>query len=115
MKEAASPAAVLAEPLVDARAVAAVLNIDVSSVYRLAGKSDGIPVVEIGRAKRFRPEDVRAFVAARTKSPEMAVEARNLLDSMSRPAVEVPRFRARGERMSGVAARGVSPAPRGGR
>jgi len=106
----------LGEPLLCAKAVAAHLDCDVSTVYRLAGRAGGLPVVEVApRVRRFRPEDVRAFVAARTKSPQMASEARNLLGSMNKPPVDLPRIRARRERTSGVAARGKLPAPRGGR
>jgi hypothetical protein len=117
MTAPASPAAVpvLAEPLVDAQTVAIALGIDKSSVYRLAGKAGGIPVVEVGpRVRRFRPEDVRAFVAARTKRPETAVEARNLLDSMTRLPVELPRLPGRAERPSRVAPGGPSRAAAGG-
>ena len=110
-----SAPAILAEPLVDASAVAAALGIDVSSVYRLAGKADGLPVVEIApRVRRFRPEDVRAFVAARTRRPETAVEARNLLDSLSRTPVDLPRLPGRAERPSRVAAGGPFRAAAGG-
>jgi excisionase family DNA binding protein len=57
-----SSAAPLGEPLLDAAAVAAFLGVDRSTVYRLAGAVHGLPVVAIGRTKRFRPADVRAFV-----------------------------------------------------
>lgn len=55
------------EPLVSAEAVALVLGIDRSTVYRMAGKSDGLVCVEIGPGRlRFRPADVRAYVERRT-------------------------------------------------
>lgn len=50
----------LGEGLVTADVVADYLAVDVSCVYRMAGKS--LPVVLIGRAKRFRVKDVLAFV-----------------------------------------------------
>ena len=55
----------LGEGLVTADVVAAYLAVDVSCVYRMAGKS--LPVVRIGRAKRFRVADVAAFVEAATR------------------------------------------------
>lgn len=59
----------LGEPLMAAEDVAAFLAVDRATVYRLAGAPDGLPVVEIApRVRRFRPEDVRAFVARRTHS-----------------------------------------------
>lgn len=58
----------LAEPLVDAGVVAAALGVNRATVYRLAGARGGLPVVEIApRVRRFRPEDVRAFLAARDR------------------------------------------------
>ena len=58
----------LGEPLMAAEDVAAFLAVDRATVYRLAGAPDGLPVVEIApRVRRFRPEDVRAFIARRTR------------------------------------------------
>ena len=54
------------EGLVTAEVVAAHLAVDVSTVYRLAS-SGALPVVAIGQAKRFRVEDVRAFVERQTR------------------------------------------------
>ncbi len=56
----------LGEGLVTAEVVAAHLCVDVSTVYRLAS-SGALPVIVIGRAKRFRVEDVRAFVERQTR------------------------------------------------
>ena len=56
----------LGEGLVTADVVAAHLSIDVSTIYKLA-KSGVLPVVVIGRAKRFRAQDVAAFVEAATR------------------------------------------------
>jgi hypothetical protein len=53
------------EGLVTADVVAAFFAVDVSCVYRMAGKS--LPVVLIGRAKRFRVRDVLAFVEQATR------------------------------------------------
>lgn len=63
--------ALLGEPLVDAATVAAHLGVDVSTVYRLATSGD-LPVVVIGRAKRFRVSDVRAFVEQATRGGAQA-------------------------------------------
>ncbi len=105
----------LGEQLLDARAVAAALGVNVSTIYRLAGAAGGLPVVEIApRVRRFRPEDVRAFIAARTKSPEMAVDARQLLASMAAAPVDLPPLPPRTERPSRPARGGTSRAPGGG-
>lgn len=56
----------LGEGLVTAEVVAAHLCVDVSTIYRLA-TSGALPVVVIGRAKRFRVADVRAFVEGQTR------------------------------------------------
>lgn len=110
-----APKLVLAEPLVDARSVAAALGVDVSTIYRLAGAPNGLPVVEIApRVRRFRPEDVRAFLAARTKSPTMAVEARQLLASIASSPVELPPLPRATERPSRPARGGLSRCAGGG-
>jgi helix-turn-helix protein len=106
----------LGEPLLDAAAVAAFLGVDRATVYRLAGAPGGLVVIEIApRVRRFRPEDVRAFLASRTKSPAMAVEARQLLDSLASQPVELPRLPCRTERPSRPARGGTSRAAAGGR
>jgi excisionase family DNA binding protein len=56
----------LGEGLVTAEVVAAHLAVDVSTIYRLAA-SGALPVVVIGRAKRFRVADVRAFIELQTR------------------------------------------------
>jgi excisionase family DNA binding protein len=56
----------LGEPLLTARQLAAHLSTHLSTVYRLAGRPDGIPVVTVGKAIRFRPADVRAFLERHT-------------------------------------------------
>ena len=62
------PDAPLGERLVHAHEVARYLGVNVSSVYRLAGAPGGLPVVVLGdRVRRFRPEDVRAYVERRTR------------------------------------------------
>lgn len=60
----------LGEGLVTADVVAAYFGVDVSCVYRMAGKS--LPVVRIGRAKRFRVKDVLAFVENATRGGQAA-------------------------------------------
>ena len=60
----------LGEPLLTADQVAEYLQVSRSAVYRLAGTPSGIPVIRVGNARRFRPEDVRAYVErSRRKSP----------------------------------------------
>ena len=61
----------LGEGFVTADVVAACLSIDVSTIYKLA-KSGALPVVVIGRAKRFRVTDVRAFVENATRGGRSA-------------------------------------------
>lgn len=61
----------LGEGLVTADVVAAHLSIDVSTIYKLA-RSGALPVVVIGRAKRFRVKDVVAFVENATCSGRSA-------------------------------------------
>jgi excisionase family DNA binding protein len=61
----------LGEGLVTADVVAAHLSIDVSTIYKLA-KSGVLPVVVIGRAKRFRVKDVLAFVGAATRGGQQS-------------------------------------------
>ena len=58
--DAAGP---LGEPLLTAGQVAEYLQVDRATVYRLAAAPEGIPVVQVSdRTRRFRPEDVRAYV-----------------------------------------------------
>lgn len=56
----------LGEGLVTADVVAEYLSVDVSTIYKLA-KSGALPVVVVGRAKRFRVKDVVAFIDAATR------------------------------------------------
>ena len=58
-------AAGLGEPLLTARHVAAFLGVTRHTVFRLAGKPNGIPCIKVGGALRFRPADVRAYVERR--------------------------------------------------
>ncbi|MCC6450504.1 MAG: helix-turn-helix domain-containing protein [Candidatus Aureabacteria bacterium] len=68
----AAPASPLGEPLVDAATVAAFLGIHVASVYRLAGRSNGLPVVQVSAGvRRFRPADVRAYIERQTRTPQV--------------------------------------------
>jgi excisionase family DNA binding protein len=59
------------EGLVAAGVVAAYLSLDVSTVYKLA-TSGALPVVVIGRARRFRVKDVLAFVESATRGGRSA-------------------------------------------
>lgn len=61
----------LGDGLVTADVVAAYLSIDVSTIYKLA-RSGVLPVVVIGRAKRFRVRDVAAFVENATRGGRSA-------------------------------------------
>jgi excisionase family DNA binding protein len=61
----------LGEGLVTADVVAAHLSIDVSTIYKLA-RSGVLPVVVIGRAKRFRVKDVAVFVENATRGGQSA-------------------------------------------
>jgi hypothetical protein len=56
----------LGEGLVTADVVAAHFAVDVSTIYKFA-RSGALPVVVIGRAKRFRVSDVLAFIDAATR------------------------------------------------
>jgi excisionase family DNA binding protein len=83
VSEAASPlgrTSPLGEPLVTADDVAAYLGVDRATVYRLAGRPGGIAVVEVApRVRRFRPEDVRAYLASRTIAPVARPRSRRSL------------------------------------
>jgi excisionase family DNA binding protein len=71
-REPSSAAHLLGEPLVGAQDVAAYLGIHVASVYRLAGRSNGISVVQVGSGtRRFRPSDIRAYVERQTRTPQV--------------------------------------------
>ncbi len=82
------PPTPLGEPLLDAAAVAAHFGVDATTVYRLAARAE-LPAIEIApRVLRFRPEDVRAFLAARTRETGPGSRARRLLARGRRPAQE---------------------------
>jgi excisionase family DNA binding protein len=58
------------EPLVDVDGAARILGLKVSRIYSLAESRDPhtrLPAVRIGRLLRFRPEDLRDYVAARAE------------------------------------------------
>ncbi len=59
----------LGTALVTADDVAQFLQVDRATVYRLAGRE--IPVVEIGRTRRFRVSDVHAFLERRTHGAQV--------------------------------------------
>jgi excisionase family DNA binding protein len=73
----------LGEPLVSAEAVAKFLGVDRSTVYRMAGKPDGIACVEVGERVRFRPSDVRAYLERNTVRQAAATRAKKLLRSVT--------------------------------
>ena len=78
----------LGDGLVTADVVAAHLSIDVSTIYKLA-RSGVLPVVVIGRAKRFRVKDVRAFIDAATRGGQRSApvdRVQQLLRGASRGA-----------------------------
>lgn len=67
-----TPPSPLGEPLVTAADVAAYIGVHVSSIYRMASRADGIPVIEISPGvRRFRPEDVREYVDRRSRTPQV--------------------------------------------
>lgn len=92
----ASSVSPLGEGLVTAEEVAAYLALDVSSIYRLAGRA--LPVVVIGRVKRFRVADVHAFVARQTRGTSDGQQAHD-----ARPVDPV-------QRLLGGASRRARPA-----
>ncbi|MDP3971705.1 MAG: helix-turn-helix domain-containing protein [Candidatus Nanopelagicales bacterium] len=53
------------EPLLSVTAVAAVLDLPLSTVYGLA-RTGEIPCVKIGRAVRFSPAAIRSWLAERS-------------------------------------------------
>lgn len=59
----------LGDALVTAEDVAEFLQVDRSTVFRLAGRE--LPVVQIGRARRFRIAEVFAFVERQTRTPQV--------------------------------------------
>ena len=69
----------LGEPLVDAAVVALFLGCDRTTVYRLAATT-ALPSVAIApRVLRFRPADVRAFVAERMRQASPRPRVKQLL------------------------------------
>lgn len=51
--------------------VAAYMGVSPSTVRRWAGERR-LPVVKVGTLNRFRPEDIRAWVASRAEGPKEA-------------------------------------------
>ena len=80
---AAAPVAPFGEPLVDAATVAAYLSVDPATVYRLADRGDLLGISIATRVVRFRPEDVRAFLARRTRTAAPAGRVNRLLGGSS--------------------------------
>ncbi len=76
----------LGEPLLTADQVAEYLGVDRATVYRIAGRDGGLPVVEISeRVKRFRAAEVREFVERRTRaSQDRCTRAERLLNRGAR-------------------------------
>ena len=71
----------LGEPLVDAGAVAAYLSVDPATVYRLVERG-ALPAIRIApRVMRFRPEDVRSYLAQNTRKAAPAGRVKRLLGS----------------------------------
>ena len=65
------PTTPLGEPLLTADQVAVYLQVDRATVYRLSAAPGGLPVVDLSpRVRRFRPQDVRAFLEHRTRAPK---------------------------------------------
>jgi excisionase family DNA binding protein len=55
------------EALLSVRQVATVLGVHRATIYKLA-ESGALPCVRVGESIRFRPEDLKAFTAAPTRS-----------------------------------------------
>jgi excisionase family DNA binding protein len=73
----------LGEPLVDAGAVAAYLSVDPATVYRLVERG-ALPAIRIApRVMRFRPEDVRSYLAQNTRKAAPAGRVKRLLGGAS--------------------------------
>lgn len=69
----------LGEPLVDAATVAAYLAVDAATVYRLVERG-ALPAIRIApRVLRFRPEDVRSYLAQNTRRAAPAGRVNRLL------------------------------------
>lgn len=54
------------ERLLTAQEVAGRLGVSIHTVYRLAGRAEGLPACKIGRLTRFRPADVEKWLAAQS-------------------------------------------------
>lgn len=73
----------LGEPLVDAGVVAAYLSVDPATVYRLVERG-ALPAIRIApRVMRFRPEDVRSYLAQNTRKAAPAGRVKRLLGGSS--------------------------------
>jgi excisionase family DNA binding protein len=68
---------------VDAGAVAAYLSVDPATVYRLVERG-ALPAIRIApRVMRFRPEDVRSYLAQNTRKAAPAGRVKRLLGGAS--------------------------------
>jgi len=73
------PVAPFGEPLVDVHVVAAYFACDPATVYRLARRA-ALPAIEVApRVLRFRPTDVRAFLAERERKAAPRGRVKRLL------------------------------------
>ena len=63
------------EPLWDEKQCAAYRACAVSSLQKERGRGDGCPYVKQGRLVRYRPEDVRQWIAARVVQSTSQVAA----------------------------------------
>jgi excisionase family DNA binding protein len=80
---AAPSVAPFGEPLVDAATVASYLSCDPATIYRIVERGELPGIVIAPRLLRFRPEDVRAFLARRTRKAPVAGRVNRLLGSRS--------------------------------
>lgn len=86
--------ALLGEPLLMVPQVADHLGVHRSTVYRLAGRPNGIPCVRVGESLRFRPEDVRSYMERQTLQVDGGDLADHLIAGMvaeGRPTAPIRR------------------------
>ena len=56
------------EPLIGKAAVAEILGISISSLSWLMQRGDAPPSLLVGKLRKWRPEDVEAWIAARVEA-----------------------------------------------
>ena len=69
------PSLAIAQPLLDERALAETLSVSVKAIQSWRYKGGGPAFVRLGRAIRYRPEDVEAWLASNTFGSTTAADA----------------------------------------